>query len=332
MLVSFVIPCYNSQDTIEKVVTQTCRQMDTFVNCQYEFILVNDGSQDGTILILKQLARRYDFVRVVDLSRNFGQHNALMAGLRYASGDIFVGMDDDLQTHPSQLPKLFAKLGEGYDVVYGCYTDKKHTPMQRIGSRFNHYTVRRLIGKPKELLISSFWVCRRFVRDEVIRYEYPYTNLQGLFLRTTSNIANVPIEHFERAAGRSNYTFGKLVKLWSSCTSFSVVPLRLSAMLGTLFLALGGIWGIVLMVLALLGNPVGSVAPVLAGMFFLSGVLLIFLGLIGEYVGRMFLSVNQSPQYVVRETCNLAGKGGKDDQADIDTWRGKRADRRDPIL
>ena len=212
---SIVIPCYNSSHTIRDVVEQTSEVMTQIGRTPFEFILVDDFSPDdgATIRELHALANDYDFVTVVELALNSGQHNATMAGLNYASGDTIISMDDDMQTHPSQLPKLFAEFDKGYDIVYGHYDEKKHSGFRNFGSWVNFTTVRILIGKPKDLKTSSFWIIKKFVRDYVIEYKSKYTHLQGLFLRTTNNISSIPVEHFERAYGTSNYTFKKLIKI-----------------------------------------------------------------------------------------------------------------------
>lgn len=304
MKYSFVIPCYNSALTIPQVVEETTAEMDRLGRGDYEFILVNDCSPDGgkTIETLSELAEKYEFIKVVDLAKNAGQHNAVMAGLNYSEGEIIVGMDDDMQTHPSQLEKLFAEFEKGYDIVYGYYPEKKHNLFRNLGSRFNHFTVRMLIGKPKELKTSSYWVIRRFIKDAVIQYHSPYTYLQGLFLRTTQNIASVPIQHFKREVGHSNYTFRKLVRLWGNILGFSIVPLRLSVYCGYLFSGIS-IIGTVSILVKKMMNPsmaLGWPSLMVATCFF-SGITLLFMGLIGEYIGRMFLQINRQPQYVVRQ-------------------------------
>lgn len=304
MKYSFVIPCYNSSMTISEVVEQTVEEMKHMGREDFEFVLVNDCSPDGgkTIQKLSELSKTYDFVRVIDLAKNAGQHNAIMAGLNYSSGDVIIGMDDDMQTHPSQLGKLFAEFEKGYDIVYGYYPEKKHSLFRNLGSRFNHFTVRLLIGKPKELKTSSYWVIRRFIRDNVIQYQSPYTYLQGLFLRTTQNIASVPIQHFKRQVGQSNYTFRKLVQLWGNILGFSIIPLRLSVWCGYLFSGISIIGAIVILIKKIF-NPsmaLGWPSLMVATCFF-SGITLLFLGLIGEYIGRMFLQINRQPQYVVRQ-------------------------------
>lgn len=304
MLYSFVIPCFNSGETISNVVKLTAEEMDKMERSHYEFILVNDCSPDGgkTINILKNLVMEYPFVKVVDLAKNSGQHNAILAGLHYAEGDIIIGMDDDMQTHPSQLPVLFEKFEEGYDIVYGYYPEKKHSFIRNIASKLNYWSVRVLIGKPKELKTSSYWVMKKFVRDYIITYKFSYPYLQGMFLNTTSNIGCTPIKHFARAEGKSNYTFKRLFKLWSGIMGFSTVPLRLSLTLGNI-LALGGFIGVLATIIHKIVNPNVLIgwASTMCVMCFFSGVILFFIGLVGEYIGRMFLSVSNEPQFVVRE-------------------------------
>ena len=309
MKVSFVIPCYNSEKTIRKLIEMTCNQMKKMEMGNYEFVLVNDYSKDNTMDELRVIANEYKFVKVIDLANNFGQHNAIMAGLNYVEGDIVIGMDDDLQTHPSQLPKLFSKLAEGYDVVYGRYPEKKHSWFRNLGSKFNNWTVRVLIGKPKNLKASSFWIARKFIIDSIIQYENPYAHLQGLFLRTTKNVGNVDIEHFERVEGSSNYTMKRLLKLWASCTNFSIVPLRIATILGGIFSTLGFIGALYIVIKKLLDSNVASGwSSMMSAMLFFSGLNLLFIGLVGEYVGRIFISINKSPQYVIRESINTNNK------------------------
>lgn len=306
MKYSFVIPCYNSEKTIGKLIELTCKEMDSMGKNNYEFILVNDFSQDNTIGELRGIAKKYSFVKVINLASNFGQHNAIMAGLNYSTGDIIIGMDDDLQTHPSQLYKLFSKLDEGYDLVYGKYPEKKHSWFRNLGSKFNNWTVRMLLGKPKNLKACSFWVARRFVIDEVIKYKNPYTHLQGLFLRTTKNIVNVDIEHFDRAVGESNYTLRKLLKLWSSCTNFSILPLRIATILGFALSGIGVVGTLVVIVRKLMyPNILVGWTSIMVAILFFSGLNLLFIGLVGEYIGRIFISINNAPQYVIRGTYNI---------------------------
>lgn len=306
MKYSIVIPCYNSSHTIRKVVEETAAEMERLGRVPFEFILTDDHSPDGGACLkeLRALADEYDYVKVIELAKNAGQHNATMAGLNYAEGDVIISMDDDGQTHCSQLHKLFAKFDEGYDVVFGYYEDKKHSGFRNFGSWVNYQTVRILIGKPKEMKTSSYWVIRRYVRDYIIEYKSQFTHLQGLFLRTvsTERIASVPVEHFERAYGSSGYTLKKLIGLWSNIMGFSTVPLKFAQRTGAVLSLIGLIGAIVVFIRKLI-NPAIAVgwSSLMVGLFFFSGVIIFFLGIIGEYIGRLFLSMSNSPQYVVKD-------------------------------
>ena len=300
---SFVIPCYNSSESIRHVVELTMEEMEKMNRREFEFVLVNDySSSTKTMPVLKKLAEEYPCVTVLNLAKNAGQHNAIMAGLNYAKGDILIGMDDDMQTHPSQLPYLFEELEKGYDIVYGYYPEKKHSAFRNFGSWVNYISVRILIGKPKELKTSSYWVARKFVRDSVIEYQAPYAYIQGLFLRTTRNISCIPIQHFQREEGESNYTFKRLLKLWSSIIGFSITPLRLTEYCGFGLSLLSIIAAVVVLIRKIL-NPAMALGwpSLMIVICFFSGIQLMFLGLIGEYIGRMFLGLNRQPQYVIRE-------------------------------
>ena len=300
---SFVIPCYNSSESIRHVVELTMEEMEKMNRREFEFVLVNDySSSTKTMPVLKKLAEEYPCVTVLNLAKNAGQHNAIMAGLNYAKGDILIGMDDDMQTHPSQLPYLFEELEKGYGIVYGYYPEKKHSAFRNFGSWVNYISVRILIGKPKELKTSSYWVARKFVRDSVIEYQAPYAYIQGLFLRTTRNISCIPIQHFQREEGESNYTFKRLLKLWSNIIGFSITPLRLTEYCGFGLSLLSIIAAVVVLIRKIL-NPAMALGwpSLMIVICFFSGIQLMFLGLIGEYIGRMFLGLNRQPQYVIRE-------------------------------
>ncbi len=304
MLYSIIIPCYRSSATIRKVVEMTAAELERIGKVPFEFVLVDDYSPDdgATVRELEAVANDHPYVKVVELARNSGQHNAVMAGLNYASGDVLVAMDDDMQTHPSQLPVLFEEFDKGFDIVYGYYPQKKHSLFRNVGSYINYLSVRILIGKPKDMKTSSFWIIRRFVRDYVVQYKSQYTHLQGLFLRTTRNISCVPIKHFEREVGTSGYTFKKLVGLWSNIMGYSIVPLRLATYCGYIF-SLGGILGALAVVIRKLMVPTMAMGwpSTMVAICFFAGVNLLFLGLIGEYLGRMFLGMSRYPQYVVRK-------------------------------
>lgn len=304
MLYSIVIPCYKSSKTIRKVVEMTMQEMDRLDRREYEFVLVDDCSPDDgeTMAALMGLVRDYACVKVVELAKNAGQHNAVMAGLNEGRGDVFIAMDDDMQTHPSQLGKLLDEFDKGYDIVYGYYEHKEHSKFRNFGSYVNYMTVRILLKKPKDLKTSSFWVIRKFVRDYAVEYKSAYTHLQGLFLRTTRNISSVPIQHFKREVGTSNYTLKKLIKLWSNILGFSIVPLQMATYTGFFFSLIGILAAIGVIILKFV-RPATYIGwpSMMATICFFSGLNLMFMGIIGEYVGRIFLGMSKNPQYVVRQ-------------------------------
>lgn len=308
-LFSIIIPCYNSEKSIGKVVDLTVQELKQMKIENYEFVLVNDCSPDNgkTLAELKRLSAEYPFVKTVDLAKNSGQHNATMAGLRYAVGDYIISMDDDLQTHPSQIPILFEALqANDYDIIYGYYPKKKHNGFRNLLSKLNYASVRFLIGKPKGLETSSFWIIKKFVRDYIIQYNNAFPYLQGLFLRTTKNIGCIPIQHFEREYGESNYNLKKLFRLWSNILGFSIKPLRIAMYIGVLTACLSVI-AILTIIISKLVNPNVAVgwSSTMVVLCFFSGLILFFIGLIGEYIGRIYLAINSEPPYIVRDTYNV---------------------------
>ena len=308
-LYSVVIPCYRSAKTISSVVEDTEKEFSRIGIDQYEFVLVNDGSPDegATIHVLEGLAEEKPYVKVIDLGKNSGQHNATMAGLNYASGDFIISMDDDGQTKPSQIRPLLDKLDEGYDLVYGYYPEKKESLFRRFGSTINYLTVRLLVHKPKWMKTSSFWAMRKYVRDYAIQYRNPSVHLQGVFLRITSNIACVPIQHFERKEGKSGYTVKKLFDLYINIFTFSLVPIRALDILGLVLLFGGLIALIVLLIGRSLGSGWASPFRLLAsGMFSLAGIIILAIGIVGEYIVWSHRGQTNAPQFVVRNTKNLS--------------------------
>ena len=304
MLYSVIIPCYRSDRTIRKVVELTMQTFAEMGRGTPEFVLVDDCSPDEgkTVRALRALVRDYENVRVVELAKNAGQHNAVMAGLNFARGDVIVALDDDMQTHPSQLPILLGELEKGYDIVYGYYPQKKHSRFRNFGSYVNYATTRILLNKPKEMRTSSFWAIRRFVRDYAVQYKSAFTHLQGVFLRITRNVSCVPVKHFEREVGTSNYTFKKLLQLWSNIMGFSIVPLHLATVFGYFFSAIGILLALFAVIRKIL-RPVTALGwpSMMAAVCFFAGVNLLFMGLIGEYIGRIFLGLCNNPQFVVRQ-------------------------------
>lgn len=303
MKVSFVIPCYRSAKTLPGVVTEIKETMQTLPQYSYELVLVNDCSPDDTFDVICKLAEENTNIMGVSLARNFGQHAALMAGFHEVSGDVVVCLDDDGQTPANEVGKLLGAIEEGSDVVYARYANKKHSAFRNFGSRVNDWMTRVMLGKPKNLYISSYFAARRFVVDNMIRYEHSYPYVIGLVLRATKNITNVDVKHREREIGTSGYTMKKLLALWfNGFTAFSIKPLRIATVMGCITAAAGFLYGIYTVIKKFVNPavPVGFSA-MMSALVFIGGMIMLMLGMIGEYIGRMYISMNRSPQFVVRE-------------------------------
>lgn len=301
--ISFVIPCYRSALTIEKVVKEIEDTMPSLPEYDYEIVLVNDSSPDDTFEVISKMALENEKVLAINLARNFGQHAALMAGFRHTTGDIVVALDDDGQTPADEVGKLIEKIEEGYDVCYAKYEHKKHSFYRNFGSKVNERMTRVMLGKSKELYISSYFAVKRFILNDMLRYENCYPYVIGLVLRTTKNICNVNVNHREREIGTSGYTLKKLLALWmNGFTAFSVVPLRIATYFGLFCAAAGFVYTIVTIIRKIIDNqaPMGYPTLICAVMI-IGGVLMMMLGLIGEYIGRMYITMNNAPQYVIKD-------------------------------
>lgn len=307
--VSFVIPCYRSARTIGKVVEEVEKSMAGLSDrYSYEMILVNDYPEDDTFETIRRLAEEKDYITGINLARNFGQHGALMAGFHYCDGDITVCLDDDGQTPAGEVGKLLDKLEEGFDVVYAKYDHKQHSAFRNFGSRVNEMMTRLMLGKPKELYISSYFAAKKFVVEEMIKCRNPYPYVIGLVLRTTKRIANVEVHHREREIGKSGYTLGKLFGLWfNGFTAFSIKPLRIATACGALCALAGFLYGIYTIIKKFI-NPIAPLgwSSTMAAIMFIGGMMMLMLGLIGEYIGRIYMSMNEAPQYVIREITGKA--------------------------
>lgn len=301
--ISFVIPCYRSEQTIEAVISEIETTMKTLQKYQHEIILVNDASPDNTFQVIRDLSQEYPHIIGINLAKNFGQHAALMAGFHYAKGDVVVCLDDDGQTPADEVGKLLDQIEEGYDVVYARYSSKKHSTFRNLGSKVNELMTRVMLKKPKELYISSYFAARRFVVDDMVRYQNSYPYVIGLVLRATKNITNVDVKHREREIGASGYTLKKLLGLWfNGFTAFSIIPLRIATVLGCSVAMLGFLYGIYTIIKKIIQPDIlMGFSSLMSGLMFIGGMLMIMLGIIGEYIGRIYISMNNSPQYVVRE-------------------------------
>ena len=307
--ISFVIPCYRSENTIEGVVNEIETAMEVLSKekkYSYEIILINDCSPDNTMGTIRRLCEEKQNIIGIGFARNFGQHAALMAGLRQSDGDYVVCLDDDGQTPADEVNKLLEKLEEGFDAVYAKYEHKQHSGFRNLGSKVNELMTRIMLEKPKELYISSYFAVKRFVVEDMIRYENSYPYVIGLVLRSTKNITNVVVNHREREEGSSGYTLKKLFTLWfNGFTAFSVKPLRIATWLGVIFACGGFAYGFYTIIKRFVNPdvPIGY-SSMMAALVFFCGMIMVMLGLIGEYIGRIYISMNSSPQYVIRERIN----------------------------
>lgn len=309
--VSFVIPCYRSEHTLEHVVNEIRTSMareHLRERYTYEIILVNDCSPDNTLSVIRRLCAGDAAIRGIDFARNFGQHAALMAGLRHTTGDYVVCLDDDGQTPADEVDRLLDKLEEGYDAVYAKYEHKHHSGFRNWGSHVNELMLRVMLDKPASLYVSSYFAVRRFVVEDMIRYENSYPYVIGLVLRATKNITNVVVNHRDREEGTSGYNLKKLLGLWfNGFTAFSVKPLRIATVIGVISALFGFLYGIYTIIKRLVVPEAAQYmgfSALMSMLVFFGGMIMIMLGLIGEYIGRIYISMNNSPQYVIRERIN----------------------------
>jgi undecaprenyl-phosphate 4-deoxy-4-formamido-L-arabinose transferase len=298
---SIVVPVYNGSKTVPQLVEELARLE---IPGGLEIVLVNDGSPDDSLEVCRGICRSAAVaVTVVDLARNFGEHNAVMAGLGVARGEHIVTMDDDLQNPPSEVVRLwrYAKDND-LDVVYTFYAKKQHEGWRNAGSRFTNLLAHFLVDKPRDVYLSSFRCISSFIARTVTTHGGPYPYIDGLIMQTTRRIGRLQVEHLPRAEGRSNYTLRRLVRLFlSMMLNFSVIPLRVASIVGIVIACLGVV-GLVLVIIEGLrsGTPRGW-ASLMAVVLTISGVQLMVLGVIGEYLGRLFLTINRKPQYVIRD-------------------------------
>lgn len=300
-LLSIVVPLYRSADTVERLIAELSA-LPVEGGC--ELVLVNDGSPDDTAERAERCMQQNPrAITLVKLSRNFGEYNAVMAGLHHARGEYIVTMDDDLQNPPSEVLKLLqhARAG-GHDVVYSYYRKKQHRRWRNFGSWLTNRVSDLLLDKPRGLYLSSFRVMTAFVAKQVCRYDGPYVFVDGLILQVTQKIGRLEVVHADRASGASGYTFRRLVRLWLTMfVGFSVMPLRCATVIGFLMAASGFLFTIFVVVVRVLYGSVEGWSSLMAALLVFSGTQLILLGVAGEYIGRTYLTASKRPQFVVRE-------------------------------
>lgn len=298
---SVVVPVYRGADTVGTLVDALA---ELHIPGGIEIVLVNDGSPDNSAEVCRALTARRDIaVSFVNLARNFGEHNAVMAGFHHTRGAYIITMDDDLQNPPSEVKRLYEYTRDhGFDVVYTRYKDKRHAAWRNLGSRFANRVADALLDKPTGLYLSSFRCLSAFVVENVIAYEGPFPYIDGLIMQVTEKIGSLQVEHLPRALGRSNYTLRRLVRLWANLFfNFSIMPLRLSVLLGFIMSGLGVVGALFVIIEAFMSRPPAGWSSLMVAVLLLSGIQLVLIGVVGEYLGRMFLTANRKPQYLVRE-------------------------------
>lgn len=304
-LLSFIIPCYRSAETIGGVVAEVAAAVaPRAAEFDHEIVLVNDGSPDNVAFVITQLCQTYPQIVFVNLSRNFGQHSAIMAGFAQARGEIVICLDDDGQTPADECFKLIDKVRQGYDIVYAEYGKRRQNVFRNLGSRFNAACNHFFFGQPTDLHVNSYFACQRFVIDAALQYPNPFPFVTGLLFQSVSSYCNVPVTHRERAVGKSGYSLKKLISLWANgVTAFSIKPLRFANYLGWITSLFGFVFALVTVIRKLITPEIeAGWSSTIAVLLVLGGLIIALIGVVGEYIGRIYLSINRCPQYVVRNT------------------------------
>lgn len=308
---SIVIPVYNAEKTIESL----CNTIIDLYADKYEIdlVLVNDNSRDSSHLICQRLQQENpEKIAYLRLSRNFGEHCAVMAGLNHVSGDLCIIMDDDFQNPPEEVGRLLQEMEKGYDVVYTQYPVKNDSFFRNLGSLANDKMANLILRKPADLYLSSFKCMNSFLVKEIIKYHGPDPYIDAIILRTTTSIGKVQVRHDERKHGSSGYTLKKLVSLWGNMViSCSLIPLRVLGFIGLLLAVYGTIMGmdVLLDVLFPTADDMTEYETLTAVTAFFRGFQMLAISVVGEYVGRIYLSLNADPQFVVREKFSAPRKG-----------------------
>tara|TARA_B110001452_G_scaffold112645_1_gene93501 strand:+ start:2563 stop:3507 length:945 start_codon:yes stop_codon:yes gene_type:complete len=303
---SIVIACYNSENSIRFVVDNLLKSLNS-IGAIYELILVNDGSKDGTLKVIYSLCELNPNVKGVNLSKNFGQQQAMLAGFKFASGDLIVYCDDDGESPVGELKKFLSKIEEGFDMVWAKYPSQKRGFFNRTGAYINNMMLKYIFDKPKNLSFGNMWVAKKFIIQEALKCPNPKPYLGGVYLTITSNMANVQCEQGKRLRGISNYSYSKLIGVWlNGFTAFSIAPLRVASIIGFLTAIIGFTF-----MSYLIGSKIAKpeivigYSSIMSSILFIGGMVMIMIGLLGEYIGRIYINVNNVPQFVVKEKINI---------------------------
>ena len=306
-LISFVIPCYGSEKTIEPVINEIIDVISQKSEYTYEIIAVNDCSPDKVYDKLVALAGKNKKVKVINFAKNMNRPGAVMAGLNNAKGDYVVIMDDDGQCPMDKFWTLFEPIEQGHDVSIAKYPERKQSAFKNFGTFANKKMTEFIINRPKETEFTNFMIMQSYIVEEIIKYKNPYPYFTGLLLRTTSDIINVKLEERERISGSTTFTFGKMLALWvNGLTAFSIKPLRISSLIGVFCAIVGFVFGLITIIRKLVVSNISvGWSSTIAILLFVGGLIMLMLGMIGEYIGRIYISINNSPQFVVKEMINF---------------------------
>lgn len=297
---SVVIPVYNSSQTIAELM-ERLRSVLTGLDQPSEIILVDDSSQDDSWELMRNLKEGDDRLRIIRLRRNFGQHNALMCGFHFCRGEWVITIDDDLQVPPEEIPKLISTAAAGYDVVYGVFEKKEHSWVKNLGSWLINWYYRKIFRMDNR--ITAFRLISREIVSRLVNYDKTFTYIDGLISWNTSSIGEVPVRHQPRSRGGSGYNLTKILQLaFNMLTNFSAFPIRVASGLGIIFSLFGFGLGLYFFIKALVTNiPVTGYASLIVAITMFSGVQLLTIGVIGEYIARVHININNKPQYVIKD-------------------------------
>ncbi len=306
--ISFIIPCYGSEKTISKVIEEIIDKVaEKKTEYKYEIICVNDCSKDKVLDVLKSIAEKNKQLKVISFTKNMNRPSAVMAGLRHSLGDYVVIMDDDGQCPMDELWRLISPLEEGIDVAMAKYPERKQSLFKDFGTFMNKLMTSFFLDRPKNLEFTNFMALQKIIVQEIIRYKNPYPYMTGLLLRSTNSFKNVEMEERNRFSGRTTFSFKKMLDLWlNGVTAFSIKPLRIATFIGFISAAGGFIYGLTLIIMKICGaNFDAGYSSIVALLLFIGGIIMLMLGIVGEYVGRIYISINESPQYVIKEKVNF---------------------------
>ena len=303
---SIIIPVYNSEKILENLKNKLIQTLTEKYN-NFEIIFINDASKDNSWKTIQKLCEKNKIIKGINLRKNVGQHNAIFAGLKNCNGKIIVTMDDDGQNLPESIPSLINELNKGFDICYANYKNKKHNFFRKFGSYINNLVASILFDKPYNLVLTSFRCFTSDIKNEILKFQSTYIYLDGLIFSTTSNVSQIYVDHKEREIGKSNYTISKLFGLWfRMAIGFSIVPLRLASTVGILL----SITSLVIAVWLIFFRSMSSSIPLgwtslMVIILFLGGIQLLALGLIGEYLGRTYITINNSTKYSIKNKINF---------------------------